>query len=143
MDSSKLCFYHRLCFFDYYVHLLLGGTPRMMPTTRITALSARGWPEYDTSLFITCLCMGPCKLSKYRNLACKLYLIHCVYLILKLCWILTYSERESLDLQAGEDYSRLQDFNPFQCEEERETFGVFQESVQVCLANIENDAKRN
>lgn len=35
-----------------------------------------------------------------------------------------HAERESLDLQAGEEYSRLQDFNPFQYEEGRETFGV-------------------
>lgn len=34
-----------------------------------------------------------------------------------------HAERESLDLQAGED-SRLQDFNPLQYEEGRETFGV-------------------
>merc|ERR1712130_87118 len=35
-----------------------------------------------------------------------------------------HAERESLDLQAGEEYSRLGDLNPFQYEEGRQTFGV-------------------
>ena len=35
-----------------------------------------------------------------------------------------HAERDSLDLQAGGMFYRLQDFNPFQYEEGRETFGV-------------------
>lgn len=35
-----------------------------------------------------------------------------------------HAERDALDLQAGGVFYRLQDFNPFQYEEGRETFGV-------------------